>query len=305
MDLVGLAFEVTKKCTYECSFCYNVRKSSKAYPQGELSLNQIRELFDKVLISVPTGSILLTGGDPLVRKDLEDIVKYFCSKKLKVGVATNGYFLDQERIRSLCDAGVSQFEVTLLSTNEVLHNTLSGNRNSYQRACEAIVNVKAMKRNVFVGFVATRDNIEDVSGVFDLAFALGADAFSFYRFVPTGNGLINRIELMPSISQINDAIEALDVKAGLYRMSVFLGIPIPRQQLRKKPLNIRITNCEGGSTKFTIDPLGNLRVCEQNPDIVGSLSDVNFLSLVLSKNVKDFRKLAKKAKGDCPLLCMT
>lgn len=269
-----------------------------------LSLSRIRELFDKVLISVPTGSILLTGGEPLMRGDLEDIVEYFSSKNLKVGIATNGFFLDKERTRSLVEVGVSQFEVTVLSANEEAHDRLSGVQGSYQRACQAILNVKNLKKQAFVGFPAISQNIEEAPNVFDLAFALGADGFSFYRFVPTGKGSQNSHQFMPTVEQINDALGILDEKADILKMRVFLGIPVPLKQLNKKLKNIKITKCEGGLTKFVIDCRGNLRICEQNPDIIGSLFNNNFLSLVLDKKVRGFRKTVKDSHGNCPLLLM-
>lgn len=302
MDLVGIAFEVIATCNSDCSFCYNVWKENSNYPHGQLSVEKIKELFDKVLRSVPTNSIYLTGGEPLLRKDLEDIVRYFVAKKVTVSVATNGVLLNERRAQSLVNAGVSQFEITLLSTDEETHNRLSGNPDGYRKACDAILNIKKLRRPLFIGFTATKENIEDAGNVMDLSFALCADGISVYRFVPTGKGLYNQNNLMPSISQINDALEILDGKSGQYKMKVYMGIPICANQLRKKLKNITMTNCQAGLTKFTIDYLGNLRLCEQNPNILGNLFEKDILSLVLSKEVREFRALARKANGDCPLL---
>jgi len=302
LDLIGLAFEVTQKCNSDCAFCYNIWKEDKNYPVGQLSFEKITKLFDAVLPSVLTSSIYITGGEPLLRKDLEDIVQYFSSKKFTVAIATNGLLLSQNRAESLINAGVNQFEVTLLSANEKVHNRLSGTLDGFRKACEAIVNVKKMKQKIYVGFTATKENIQEAEDVMDLSFALCADGMSIYRFVPTGKGLHHGEKFMPSIAEINDALEILDDKSEKYKMDVFLGIPIAPNQLRRKLRRIKMTNCQAGLTKFTIDCLGNLRVCEQNPKILGNLFEENFLSLMLSKEARRFRALAKKYKGGCPLL---
>lgn len=294
-------FEVTTRCNNDCVFCYNVWKEDSKYPRKELSINEIKTLFDKVLLGVPTSSIHLGGGEPLLRSDLEDIVSYFKSKKLSVSVSTNGVLLSEERAKSLVEAGVNRFEITLLSSNRVIHEEMCAHPGSYDKAQCAIINARKFKAYTSVAFVATKRNIDNVSDVMDICFALGAQEFGFYRFVPTGRGLVNKEELLPSQDQLNAALEILDKKAKDYAIKVNVGIPMEPCILRKKLENIKLSFCVGGLTKFTVDCSGNLRICEQSPEILGSLFENSFLSLALSKRVKSLIRFTPSLEKDSGL----
>jgi len=82
-------------------------------------------------------SIFLSGGEPLLRDDLEDIVVYLKSKKFLLGFALTGASC-AEKNKSLIEAGVDQFEITLLGADPNIHNALSVALHHLNRACEAI-----------------------------------------------------------------------------------------------------------------------------------------------------------------------
>jgi radical SAM protein with 4Fe4S-binding SPASM domain len=299
MNIMSFLFEVTNRCNNDCSFCYNVWKENSAYPKKELTPNEVKILFDKVLLGIPTASIHLGGGEPLLRDDLEDIVSYFKSKKMGVSVSTNGVLLSEARAKSLVKAGVNRFEVTIVSADRNTHEEMCGNQGCYDKAQEAIVNARKFEVYTCIAFPATKRNIQDVSEVMDLCFALGAQEFGFYRFIPTGRGFINKEELSPGNDQINTALEILDKKAKEYGIKVTVGIPIEPCIIKKKLENMKLSFCTGGLSKFTIDCSGNLRLCEQSPEILGSLFENNFLSLALSKRVKNLVRFTKETCVDC------
>jgi radical SAM protein with 4Fe4S-binding SPASM domain len=286
MNALNFMFEVTQSCNSNCKFCYNIWKENPQYPKGELSVLQIKALFDKFFVGVPTQSIFLSGGEPLLRDDLEDIVAYLKSKKLFVGVCSNGLLLTQERVKMLVDAGVDQFEVTLLSAKPDMHNELCGCATLFEHACEAISNILHYKVNMRIAFVATKLNIHSVGEVLDLSFKLGVKALAFYRFTPTGRGLINCSSLLPSQEQLNSALDTMDEKSAQLKIKINLGIPFEPCLVQKKPKNILFTYCQAGRRKLTIDSLGNLRLCEQDSRILGNLFRRNLAMLVLREKIK-------------------
>lgn len=304
MGGISLAFEVIAGCNSDCDFCYNVWKDGREYPHGELKLPQIKEIFDLTLFGVPATDVFLTGGEPLLRRDLEDIIRYFRSKKLHVSVCTNGLLLSEERLKSLIEAEAESFHISLLSHDKNTHNRLCRNPLSFDRACEAIVNIRKFKKPCHISFPATRQNIDSAGETMDLGFALGGNSFSIFRFVPTGKGAINSQEQMPSDAQLANALEVLDARMEKLGIPVFIGTPIAERVLKQPLKNIKLTRCKAGITKFTVDYVGNLRLCEQNPDILGNLSKKPFLLMMLSKQAREFRKFAKNKTvgGDCPLL---
>lgn len=287
------------------------RKSE--YSKGILGLDRIKKLFDNLFIGLPAQSIFLSGGEPLLRDDLEDIVAYLKSKKLFVGVCTNGLLLMLKRTKSLIEAGVDQFEITLLSADPSVHNSLSGCPASFERACEAITNVLQYKTNLRIAFVATRQNIHSVGEVIDCIAKMGVRAFVFYRFTPTGKGIANHDVLMPTQEQLNIAMDVMDEKADQWKVKISLGIPVEPCLLQKKPKNILFTYCQAGSRKLTIDSLGNLRLCEQDSRILGNLFQKNMAILILKEKftgqrrplMEDCRNCSQRnlCRGGCKFLC--
>lgn len=313
MSLLQLMFEVTQSCNCDCVFCYNVWKGHPEYPKGELPLSRIKNLFNNFFIGLPAQSIFLSGGEPLLRNDLEDIVAYFKSKKLFVGVCTNGLLLVPERIKTLINSGVDQFEITLLSADPNIHDELSGCRGSFERAREAISNILLYKVNLRIAFVATRQNIHYFGDVIDLGFELGVKAFAFYRFVPTGKGATHYDTLMPTEEQLNKAMVLMDEKSGQLNVKINLGIPIEPCILKKMPKNVFFTYCQAGSRKLAIDSLGNLRLCEQDSRILGNLFNQNLAMLMLKEKLcgvklplmQKCRKCSQRrlCRGGCKFIC--
>ena len=313
MSVLGFAFEVTQSCNCDCSFCYNVWKQNPRYPSGTLNLAQIKALFDIALVGVPVQSVFLSGGEPLLRDDLEEIVRYCKLRKLLVGVATNGLLLSQERAKALAEAGVDLFEVTLLSAQPKTHNELCHNEYSFERACAAITNALHCKVGVRVAFVATSLNIQGVGEVADFICTLGVREMGFYRFTPTGKGLANSARLLPTKEQLSAALNILDERSSRLKIKVSIGIPIEPCLLQKKPLHIPFTRCQAGKRKFTIDSVGNLRLCEQDSRILGNLFQQNVAMVLLKERIRSIRtplpdkcrRCAQRylCRGGCKFLC--
>jgi len=213
-NLFNFSFEVTARCNLNCRFCYNVWKHDPHYPKGELNLEQIRSLFNKVLFGLPTETIHLTGGEPLVREDLEEIVHYFTQKRIYVAISTNGTLLTEKRLESLVQAGAKRFELTLLGPNSEVHGRACGDPENFNHICRAITAVR--ERNLFLraAMTVTAENIDHAPQTALKAIELGAHEFILYRFVPTDGKINGQSALLPSRQQINSAVSKLDELAS-------------------------------------------------------------------------------------------
>jgi MoaA/NifB/PqqE/SkfB family radical SAM enzyme len=276
---VHIMFEVTQRCNNNCIYCYNVWKADINYPAGELSLPEIKTLWDRLTDDIIVQSVTLTGGEPLMRRDIEDIASYLLSKRIKLSLATNGTLVDENRAKSLVNAGLKSFEIPLLSTDRDIHNSLSRN-NAYDKSCEAITNLKAHEAGVTAVFVATRLNIGHFNDVAELAFALGADAIMIDRFLLGGEGKNNQEELAPTNKELAELVEKAEKAAIKYKLEISLGIPMPRGLVDSSRFKkVKFGECGAGRGKWAIDPLGNLRLCEQEPSISGNLLTHDFIAL--------------------------
>ena len=286
---VHIMLEVTQRCNSRCVYCYNVWKEEGGYPKGELPFAEIRRILDRVLEEVALESLTLTGGEPTLRNDLEQIASYAASNKIAVSLATNAVLIDKERAASLVGAGIKSFEIPILSTDRKVHNALARN-DAYDKACEAITELKAREAAVTVVFVAMKENSSHFSGVAELAFALGSDAVMIDRFLAGGEGRKNASSLEPGAGQLIQLAHEAESAASRYGYQVSLGIPYPAGLVEAGDFRkLRFGACGAGKNKWAIDPLGNLRLCEQHPKPLGNLLETPFseLSVIAGVSLPD------------------
>ncbi|MDD5341798.1 MAG: radical SAM protein [Patescibacteria group bacterium] len=297
MNRPYIIFEVTPRCNNNCLYCYNVWKENKKYPRGELRLASIKVLFKKLLAEIKPKFIILSGGEPLLHPDIFNIVNLLYGLGNKVGLATNGTLLDEEKVRRLTKDGVKYFEISLDTTYPKTYFQLSGN-NQLEKVRQAILAVKKFRIPLTASFTITKSNHTDIADVVDLCFAFSVDSIALNRFVPGGAGIKNIETLQISRRELEDTLRIANHKNAQDNIQVNITIPIePCEVDHKKYPHLKFGTCGCGKDKWVIDPLGNLRTCEQNPEILGNLFDKNFNELSNLDEVKTFRQ--KNAKPIC------
>ncbi len=281
-------FEITPRCNLACAYCYNVWKTEgKTYPR-ELSLDEIESLADSIQASHPV-SVTLTGGEPLLRDDLREIVSMFRKRGILVGIATNGMLLDRDTAQSLKEAGVAWFEVSVPSVSGEGYRALTGT-DGFEAVKRAVLAIASSGARLTVSHIITSMNSGDAGRVVDLAYAFSADATALNRFVPGGTGLENR-HLLPTLKQLDSAMKSASERSLMSPgMTVYAAIPVEDCHLHHSDYpGITFGSCICGEVKWAINPLGELRVCEQSPHTIGSLLERPFEELSRSLFVEEFR----------------
>jgi pyrroloquinoline quinone biosynthesis protein E len=272
-------WEVTPDCNQSCLFCYNVWKQ-QSYSSNSLDTQQMIHILDRILDYKPQ-LLSITGGEPLIRLDLVDLVRH-ASKKVPCNLITNGTLLTPERAVELREAGVQMFQFTLLSANPDTHNTLVG-RSSFESLIEAIASVRSIGGPVSTTFVATRRNIEDWEETLELNVALGVQGILLNRFNVGGAGVERASELMPSIEDLKETLRIAEAGVKRYGIDISFGVPIPPCVLDTTAYpNVHFPNCSVGTRSAypTVDPMGNVRPCNHSATIVGNLFDSDLKTII-------------------------
>lgn len=287
-EISHLIFEVTQKCNNNCSYCYNVWKQGD-YPGGELDTRDYLRVIDKAIKESGCETVAFSGGEPLLRDDLEELVGCAKSFGCKVMVVSNGVLLYGRRAESLVKAGVDHFELPVLSASRSVHDMLAGNE-AFDPVTAAMVEVKRCGATLSTVFVLTKQNLHELEGAIEVSVALGADYFNIDRFVPGGTGLGNLDLLLPHARQIVAALKRADEMAGRYHIPVMCPIPVEPCVLGDAVFqNLQMGECLCGKMKFVVDPLGNLRICEQNPAILGNVLEMDLGELAALPDVAAFQ----------------
>ncbi len=178
-----VVWDVTYACNLRCKHCYAT--AGKPLPD-ELTTEEAMDTIDK-FNRLGVTIISFSGGEPLVRKDIYDLMSYAYEKGIYVAVATNGTLINEEVAKKMKEAGVGYVQISIDGTKET-HENFRGIKGCYDRAVEGIKNCVKQGFFVNVSMTVTQYNYQDVDAVIELCEKLGADWFMHYNFIPTGRG---------------------------------------------------------------------------------------------------------------------
>ena len=137
-DLYLLAVNLTRRCNLACDHCYmDARTREQGGPQ-ELSTTEVRNLLGQVASRSDETMVVLTGGEPLMRRDLEELVAHGSAKGLSMVVGTNGVMLTEKRVKSLKAAGTMGLGISVDSLDPGYHDKFRGCPGSWGKTLAGI-----------------------------------------------------------------------------------------------------------------------------------------------------------------------
>ena len=179
-----VVWNATRRCNLRCVHCYS-RSEDRAYG-GELSTDEARRLIDD-LADFGAPVLLFSGGEPLLRHDLFDLVEYAVGRGLRAVISTNGTRIDDAAAARFRDAGLGYVGVSLDGLGDV-NDRFRGVAGAFERALAGIRRCLAAGVKVGLRFTITRRNADEVDRIFDLVRDEGIPRVCFYHLVYAGRG---------------------------------------------------------------------------------------------------------------------
>jgi len=193
-DRPVVVWNLTKQCNLHCSHCY--AGAEEAAAPGELSTAEGKGLLeDLAAFDVPV--VLFSGGEPLVRDDLGELVAYAADLGIRPVLSTNGTLLTEERVTALRDAGLAYAGVSV--DGMPAHNDeMRGKEGAFEDALRGIRTCLDAGLKTGLRYTITSENAEDLEAVVDLLHEEGVDRFCFYHLDYGGRGAeIADVDLEP------------------------------------------------------------------------------------------------------------
>ncbi len=250
-------FEVTMRCNARCDFC-DYWKTDASTRDAELkSFADAARHFRPMMIT-------FTGGEPLLRPDLERIVAEVgrAAPITWMSVITHGAMLTVERAQSLWDAGMAQFCVSLDFLDE-RHDVARGIPGLAAKILRTVPDLVARGMTVRFNTVIKRENIDEILPIVRRAQAVGAGVnLSVYTDFKNGNRdhLLGAAELGRVDALVGELLEFKRLNRGVISNSDWY--------IAQLPAYLRGTlagDCRSGETTIHIDPLGMVRRCPDFP----------------------------------------
>lgn len=179
-----VVWNITRTCNLKCVHCYN--DSGPGKPCDELSTAQAKAVIDDLArFGVP--SILFSGGEPLMRPDLFELIEYTVGHGLRAVISTNGTLISSEVAKEIARLGVSYVGISLDGIGPV-NDTFRGVAGAFDRATAGIRNCKQAGVRVGLRLTLTKRNVQALEGLFDFFEAENIERVCFYHLVPSGRG---------------------------------------------------------------------------------------------------------------------
>ena len=300
----SIIYEVTPRCNLRCSHCYNVWKGEGAYPTDELETSKAIALIRKAVKESHCDNFTFTGGEPLLRDDLEQLVREAAKRCGQINIITNGTLFDAARIKSLIDAGITLFELPFNSSDRKIHDAMAGVEGSFDRVTRAAAEIRlAGGRFAFV-IVLTQANAACVRETLELGSALGASGFLLNRYNAGGFAHSKPESLMPDLERMRSALAEADEFVAGAGVPVSCSIAMPPCLIDHKQYpHLGFGFCAAGSERayYTLDPLGNLRPCNHTCTVLGNLFTASMASMARSKTMREFKTARPEICSGCAM----
>ena len=269
---MSLLAEVTFRCPLQCPYCSNPLHLSRY--QDELTTDEwLRVLGEAAALGVI--QVHFSGGEPLLRKDLVEMVREARRLDLYSDLSTGATLATEDRFRKLKDAGLDAVQVSLLDSDPA-QNDWVANAPSFEKKREAVLTARRLGFPVSLNVVLHRHNLERIEAIVELAVEWGVERLELAHVQYVGWALKNRAALLPSREQLERARKYVDtvreeLKGKMYILHV---LPDYYQDWPKACL-------AGWGTQFlTVAPDGAVLPCQAAREIDGlSFQNVRDASL--------------------------
>ncbi|NCO59174.1 MAG: 12,18-didecarboxysiroheme deacetylase [Deltaproteobacteria bacterium CG_4_8_14_3_um_filter_51_11] len=180
-----VVWNVTKACNLNCIHCYAGAGAGRPAVEELSNEDGVRLIDDLASFGVPV--ILFSGGEPLMRPDLNELASYAVGKGLRAVISTNGTLITEQRARELKGIGLSYVGVSLDGL-EAVNDRFRGKSGAFALAMRGIKNSMEAGLKVGLRFTINKHNAEEISNIFDLLEKYRIPRVCFYHLVYAGRG---------------------------------------------------------------------------------------------------------------------
>lgn len=179
-----VVWNCTRACNLKCRHCYAA--AGPVAGGEEMDTLAARDFLEQLAaFRVPV--LLLSGGEPLVRQDIFDLMAAAVKKGLRVTLSTNGTLIDRSTARELKKIGISYVGISLDGVEE-RHDVFRGQKGAFAAALEGIRNCLAVDQRVGLRFTISRLNVDQLEEIFYLIREENIPRACFYHLVYSGRG---------------------------------------------------------------------------------------------------------------------
>jgi radical SAM protein with 4Fe4S-binding SPASM domain len=296
-----IVWEATSQCLHRCRHCYNFWRDDRprTITPTTLARAEVRELVRRIKGETALEQVAVSGGEPLLRADLPDILQDLIDDGLNCVVITSGTPLTAARVARLPRG--TMLEVTLFGADAELHDRIVGRTGTLQRVIEGVARAREHGCLLVVSVVVSALNVHEVRNALELGIALGAEGFLLNRMNLTPQTMRDA-ELVMTQTQLRQMLAHAEAVAVAYDAAIAVSVPIPACVVDPADYpHLHFGWCPRGSSEayYTVSHDGMLRPCNHSSRVLGDLRKHSFSELTQGARARDFWAPVPKACERC------
>jgi radical SAM protein with 4Fe4S-binding SPASM domain len=276
---------VTYRCNNSCLFCY-ASCGSRGSGGREMILPEIRRIIRIFKSDARIPFFSFTGGEPLLRKDLEKMISFAERLGVRTNLVTNGTLADPERAKSLYKSGLRTAQVSVESPDKDIHDLLASCPGSWEKTLAGIDNLRKAGISVQTNTTITAKNAPSAPRMPAFLKSLGVSRFSMNLYIPMRAGVD---ELFFPYSEIGPVIEDVRSAARAEGMTFYWYSPVPHCIYNPIAMGLGNKSCAAMDGLLSVSPEGDVLPCSSYPRPMGNLLRDGFRRIWFSEAARHFK----------------
>ncbi|MFC1569988.1 radical SAM protein [bacterium] len=283
---------LTYQCNLMCQFCYAGCGCHQSEQSGEMTTQEVCAVLDIIRNEAQVPSVSFTGGEPVLRKDLIQIIHHAKSLSMWTNLITNGTCITPELARTLKQAGLDSAQVSLEAGTPELHDQIVQHSGAFQQTLNGLKALMAAGIRVHTNTTISALNKDHLSEILNIVKQVGLDKLSMNLLMPAGSSIASLDQLLVRYSEIGDIVLHIQKLAESMCLEFMWYSPTPICLFNPIVHGMGNKGCAACDGLLSIAPNGDVLPCSSYPESVGNLLDnqVNFSDLWKSKSVQYFQQ---------------
>ncbi len=298
-----LQWHITERCNLSCKHCY----FNKEFTKNELSFEQLTEIFYQYLeitekweIPRENNLISISGGEPLVREDLFDLLGLLKKHrgKLRYGLMSNGTLITKPVAKKLKKLGIKAVQISLEGVGET--NDKIRGKGSFKKAERGIDMLINQGIAVLISTTITKENLTGINELIGFCIKKGINYLGIRRFVPIGRGKAIKDKMLEPLQVRELYLSLLQKNRELQNKGIKLHImfgcedSIIAQEKCYEP-----HGCNAGYYSFSILPNGDVYACRRLPILLGNILKDGFYKIYYHSDAIKRIRASQKPSNAC------
>jgi len=277
--ITSIAFAITNFCPLNCNYCYgNFNRKGKDFLPVETIINVLTDAEELGKVRY----VSITGGEPLVHKELPKIIEFLEDKNIFYEISTKGITIDEPLIKKLKKAGLREIQISLDSMNPNTWAKITGMpASSFKKVIEGMLLLKKFHIRIRVRITLSKDNYRDLDNTLNELRFFEPETVRISPLIPVGRGSIektlDKAETIESLKIISKYENVYNLQIGIYRY-------------------VPDAFCGGLKTSLYIAPNGDVYPCDMLYDIgnkslfkIGNIYEKSIKEIWFSEEADNFR----------------